>query len=297
MIDLNNQNWVEGFVKESADLGLSADETKQLLAHAAHIEMYKSSEAYKEGFDKEAQGARGYFSNLWKAIKGSKPAKTTTTTTGGAAKSTTKPLKQQGQQVVPPASGKSSLKVKQPMKLKPQGATLGGKQKREGSIPASSLDAAKKKVKASPASVNKAKDTAAKARGEKGTTSQKSTAKKDTAGETAAAGAEQSKGFFGNAGSRLGNLARYGVGAGALYGGLEAKDYLEDLGKGSDELALQGIMESNADEQTKLLQMQHYLKNKAKRDYESGKSIYGFGSDSKGKTHYRPKDYWAGSGN
>jgi hypothetical protein len=58
MIDLNNQNWVEGFVKESYDLGLSVDETTQLLAYAVHNEMYKSSEAYREGFEKEAQKLR-----------------------------------------------------------------------------------------------------------------------------------------------------------------------------------------------------------------------------------------------
>ena len=59
MIDLNNENWVEGFAKQAADLGLSADETKILMDKAATIAMYESSESFKEGFDKEAQMFQG----------------------------------------------------------------------------------------------------------------------------------------------------------------------------------------------------------------------------------------------
>jgi len=62
MIDLDNENWVEGFAKAAAEQGLTADETKTLMWKAAQVHQYTTNEDFKEGFDKEA--------NRWAKILG-----------------------------------------------------------------------------------------------------------------------------------------------------------------------------------------------------------------------------------
>jgi hypothetical protein len=286
MIDLNNQNWVEGFVKESGDLGLSADETKQLLAHAAHIEMYKSSEAYREGFDKEAQGLGG----VLKGLKGlfSRGPK------APAAKDLK--LKPMGPKAKAPAgAGKAPAAggTKAPLgPVKPLGGKPSGKAPSSATSATGAAATGGKKMKASPASVNKAKDTAAKARGEKGTGSQKAAPKQDAASDTAAAGAAQSKGFFGNAGSRLGNAARIGGGAGLMYGGIKGKELIDDAYMDSDDRFVRDLLENQGQEA-----VEDYFYQQSKRDFDNAKR-YAFANQDKGgkRNFYGVPDYWAGSG-
>jgi len=67
-MDVTNENWIEGFAKQAADLGLNEEQTKLLMTKASHLMLYNTSEAFREGFDKEAAGLgtalKGFFSRL-----------------------------------------------------------------------------------------------------------------------------------------------------------------------------------------------------------------------------------------
>jgi hypothetical protein len=282
MIDVENQNWMEGFVKESANYGLNPDQTKELLANATHFHMYKESEAYRDGFDKEAQR----FGGLGKALKGlfgkgkAKAPKVNSPKLGPV-----KPLGGKAPRV--PATGAGAAAAGMGA-IKPIGTTA-----------AKATGAASKAAPASGAAsgASKAKSTA-KADPKSTTSSQKSTTPKDTAGETAAAGAEQSKGFFSGTGSGLKTMGTLGLGGAGMYGLGKAQEGIENLSKGEDELAMQSIMEGGGSESSKMRQMQMMLKQKAQRDFNAARDTYGFGKDKGGggRNFYGMKDIYSGAG-
>jgi len=291
MIDVENQNWMEGFVKESANYGLNPDQTKELLANATHFHMYKESEAYRDGFDKEAQR----FGGLGKALKGlfgkgkAKAPKVNSPKLGPV-----KPLGGKAPRV--PATGAGAAAAGMGA-IKPIGTTAA---KAKATAGAGAAAGAGKKMKVNSESLNKAKDTAAASRGagSKSTNSQKSTTPKDTAGETAAAGAEQSKGFFSGTGSGLKTMGTLGLGGAGMYGLGKAQEGIENLSKGEDELAMQSIMEGGGSESSKMRQMQMMLKQKAQRDFNAARDTYGFGKDKGGggRNFYGMKDIYSGAG-
>jgi hypothetical protein len=332
MIDLNNQNWVEGFVKESSDLGLGADETRQLLAHAAHIEMYKSSEAYREGFDKIAKGAR---------VPSRKPA-----LTNEYAKRDRDKLMQgetipfmDPKKIKAPAGG-----ALQPSGAQPNipGAGQSGKLKLKPRENVPSPTAAMKAPK--PAKKKKSKKTKSTAAGKPtatqmsneqlagkldqgrtqnpyldqrmgggggqgggggGTSQQAPKGPKDSGSQEAAAGAEQAKGFFSSPGMQKAKfLGTLGLGSAGLYGAQQLGESYEDEQRrkymDSDEYMQWKMMQDagNPGEVAKQLMMRQRMSDEAEKARLKQMYPHWFDDGDKDdkKNFYGIPDYWAGSG-